>query len=150
MPKGRPKSVSKDEEFNDQLSGTGAGELGLRIFFSDSARYGTAASCFAEFLESHPENILARALLAECRVIGKFQLEAAVEDCRVILTSEPDRARIQFVLGRALVLLGRWSEAVAPLVKAARAFPDDVDTLPQPRPRIRHRGRRLQKRLTPS
>lgn len=118
----------KDEFYRAQINSMVAGRRALATFFSDAPK-AAAIEHFNIVINAYPDNLLARAMRAECRVFEIIDLEEAVTDCRHILGQQPDRHRILFVLGRALILLKRYDEAIGPLERARKLSSDDTATL---------------------
>ncbi len=120
---------SRDEEYRSQINSTVAGRRALKVFFGKGSDKMAAIPELGIVLGIHPDNLLARAMRAECRVFSNSELEEAAEDCRGVLSVEPDRERILYVLGRALILLKKYEEAIDPLEKARKLAPDNTQTL---------------------
>jgi tetratricopeptide (TPR) repeat protein len=130
VPNKRKSIEELDKEYAWEINNSGAGALAMQFFFGgDKGSMLAAVRHYDDFITTHPNNMLARTMRCECRVMNDYQLEDAVAESRMILEAEPHRARAWYCLGRALVRLRSWSEAVEPLEKYRKFFPDDLDTL---------------------
>lgn len=103
-----------DSDFHQQIMTTSAGRRAMAIFFGKGDKR-EAVEAFTKVLDIYPDNLLARAMRAECRMLLQSEMSEALSDSEAVLALQPDRLRMHYVKGAALILLERFQEAIAPL-----------------------------------
>jgi len=98
-------------------------KTGVEQFFNGD--YSGAIRNLSSYVKYHPQHLDAHKLLAECYLLTEHP-EAAHAAVEPFYKHYQKDDRLNFLVGRSLVLLNRYDEAITPLETALRFKPDNA------------------------
>lgn len=101
-----------------------------RVYYG-MGRYDDATEQFMTVLRMDENNIEAHYYMAKIYALEEDKYHLSIQECRLVLTKEPDNNEIRLLLARLLAFDERYGEAAEELEKVASSSPEDEEILMQ-------------------